>query len=90
MGIAGMTVTDERKEQVNFSTSYATGVQVVIVKEGGKVASLDDLAGKDIMIGVQQDTTGHIYASDTVENGGYGSAVAGPVANSVLQELRKY
>ncbi len=73
IGVAGMTVTDERKEQVNFSDSYATGVQVVIVKEGGKVASLDDLAGEDIMIGVQQDTTGDIYASDDVENGGYGS-----------------
>jgi polar amino acid transport system substrate-binding protein len=81
MGIAGMTVTDERKEQVNFSTSYATGVQVVIVKEGGKVASLDDLAGKDIMIGVQQDTTGHIYASDTVENGGYGEDHVTPYLN---------
>lgn len=73
IGVAGMTVTDERKEQVNFSDSYATGVQVVIVKEGGKVASLDDLAGEDIMIGVQQDTTGDIYASDDVENGGYGA-----------------
>ncbi len=73
IGVAGMTVTDERKEQVNFSDSYATGVQVVIVKEGGKVASLDDLAGDDIMIGVQQDTTGDIYASDDVENGGYGA-----------------
>ncbi|MBO5784106.1 MAG: transporter substrate-binding domain-containing protein [Clostridia bacterium] len=72
IGVAGMTVTEERKQQVNFSDSYATGVQVVIVKEGGKVATLDDLAGADIMIGVQQDTTGHIYAGDSVENGGYG------------------
>ena len=37
------------------------------------MASLDDLAGDDIMIGVQQDTTGDIYASDDVENGGYGA-----------------
>lgn len=73
IGVAGMTITDERKEQVNFSDSYATGIQVVIVKEGGKVASIDDLAGDDIMIGVQQDTTGDIYASDDVENGGYGA-----------------
>ncbi len=72
VGIAGLTVTDERKLQVNFTDSYATGVQVVIVKEGGSVNSLDDLSGENIMIGVQQDTTGHIYASDTVENGGYG------------------
>ena len=43
MGMAGMTVTDERKEQVNFSDSYATGVQVVIVKDDSAIASVDDL-----------------------------------------------
>ena len=62
MGMAGMTVTDERLESVNFSDSYATGIQVVIVKEGSDMASLDDIADK--MIGVQQGTTGAIYASD--------------------------
>lgn len=62
VGIAGMTVTEERLENVNFSTSYATGVQVVIVKEGSEIASLDDLAGKKI--GVQLATTGDIYATD--------------------------
>ncbi len=73
MGMAGMTVTDERLEQVNFSTSYATGVQVVIVKENSEIKTIDDIATKAKMIGVQQDTTGDIYASDTVENGGYGA-----------------
>lgn len=73
MGIAGMTVTDERLESVNFSTSYATGIQVVIVAEGSDIKSLDDLKGDGSMkFGVQQDTTGDIYASDTAENGGYG------------------
>lgn len=43
MGMAGMTVTDERLESVDFSSSYATGVQVVIVKEGGKIATFEDL-----------------------------------------------
>jgi polar amino acid transport system substrate-binding protein len=81
IGVAGMTVTDERKKQVNFSDTYATGVQVVIVKDGGKVASLDDLAGADIMIGVQQDTTGHIYAGDSVDNGGYGEDHVTPFLN---------
>ncbi len=73
IGMAGMTVTDERLEKVNFSTSYATGVQVVIVKEDSNIKSIDDIATKATMIGVQQDTTGDIYASDTVENGGYGA-----------------
>ncbi len=73
MGMAGMTVTDERLESVNFSTSYATGIQVVIVAEDSAIASLDDLKGDGSMkFGVQQDTTGDIYASDTAENGGYG------------------
>lgn len=73
MGMAGMTVTDERLQSVNFSSTYATGVQVVIVKQGSEIKSLDDLKGDGSMkFGVQQDTTGDIYASDTAENGGYG------------------
>lgn len=62
MGMAGMTINEERLQSVNFSDSYATGVQVVIVNEGGSIASLDDIAGKKI--GVQTSTTGDIYASD--------------------------
>ena len=61
-GMAGVTVNEERLQQVNFSDSYATGVQVVIVKEGGKVQSLDDMA--DAIIGTQSGTTGFIYASE--------------------------
>ena len=73
IGMAGMTVTDERLKSVNFSDSYATGIQVVIVKADSEIKSLDDLKGDGSMkFGVQQDTTGDIYASDTVENGGYG------------------
>jgi polar amino acid transport system substrate-binding protein len=81
VGVAGMTVTDERKEKVNFSDSYATGIQVVIVKEDSAIKTPDDLAGADVMIGVQQDTTGHIYAADTVENGGYGEDHVTPYLN---------
>lgn len=62
MGLAGMTVTEERKQNVNFSDTYATGVQVVIVPEGSDIATVDDLAGKKI--GVQLSTTGDIYCSD--------------------------
>ena len=73
MGMAGMTVTEERLQSVNFSTSYATGIQVVIVAEDSAIASLDDLKGDGSMkFGVQQDTTGDIYASSSVEDGGYG------------------
>jgi polar amino acid transport system substrate-binding protein len=62
MGLAGMTVTEDRLKNINFSDTYATGVQSVIVQEGGDIASLDDLAGKKI--GVQLGTTGDIYATD--------------------------
>ncbi|MCR5595490.1 MAG: basic amino acid ABC transporter substrate-binding protein [Lachnospiraceae bacterium] len=62
MGLAGMTVTEERKQNVNFSDTYATGVQVVIVPEGSDIKTVDDLQGKKI--GVQLSTTGDIYCCD--------------------------
>ena len=62
MGMAGMTVNEERKQKVNFTDTYAKGIQSVIVKADGAIKSLDDLEGK--MIGAQQGTTGAIYASD--------------------------
>ncbi len=61
-GMAGMTVNDERKKEVDFTSSYATGVQVVIVKEDSAIATLDDLAGKKI--GTQLGTTGDTYSKD--------------------------
>ena len=70
MGMAGMTVTEDRKKNVNFTRSYATGIQVVIVPEGSDITSIDDMEGKKI--GVQQGTTGDIYCSDSPENGGFG------------------
>lgn len=62
IGMAGMTVTEERMQTVNFSDTYATGIQSVIVKEGSDIKAIEDIAGKKI--GVQQDTTGHIYSAD--------------------------
>lgn len=62
MGMAGMTVNEERLESVNFTTSYATGVQVVIVPENSNIKTIDDLKGKKI--GVQEGTTGDIYCAD--------------------------
>lgn len=71
IAMAGITVNPERQEAMDFSDSYATGVQVVIVKEDSTIQSIDDLANAE-MIGCQADTTGYIYCSDTPENGGYG------------------
>lgn len=69
--MAGVTVTDERKQVMEFSDTYANGVQVIIVKDGSPIKTVDDLssAGK---IGTQRGTTGYIYCSSSVEDGGYG------------------
>lgn len=84
IGMAGLTVTDERKESVNFTTSYAKGIQSVIVKNDSEYASFEDFytgfdadenpAGvkEGIKIGVQQDTTGDIYSSDVPAKWGFG------------------
>ena len=69
MVMAGVSVTPEREDVMCFSNSYATGIQVVIIKEGSDV-TMDNLDQK--MIGTQMGTTGYLYASDTPENGGYG------------------
>ena len=91
MGMAGMTVTEERQQSVNFSDSYATGVQVVILTEDSPIKSLDDLldAGASYKAGVQQDTTGDIYLSDTPDNGGIGEdrVIRYKTGNEAVQAL---
>lgn len=73
MGMAGMTVTDERLEEVNFSDSYATGVQVVIVNKDSEIKTVDDLFGdKNYTIGVQTGTTGDLYSTWDIEDEGLG------------------
>lgn len=66
MGMAGMTVTEDRLESVDFTDSYATGRQVIIVADGSPIASPDDLFadGATYTVGVQLGTTGDIYTSE--------------------------
>ena len=68
IGLAGMTVTEERLENINFSDSYATGKQVIIVAEGSEITSADDFEGK--VIGVQGSTTGDLYVTWDYEDEG--------------------
>ncbi|NCB73382.1 MAG: amino acid ABC transporter substrate-binding protein [Clostridia bacterium] len=72
IGMAGMTVTPERQEEVNFTTSYATGVQVIIVPEDSDITSVDDLMaeGASHIIGVQRNTTGDLYTTWDLEDAG--------------------
>ncbi len=74
-GMAGLTVTDERLLEVDFTTSYATGVQVIVVKEGSKITSADDLLaeGANHKIGVQLATTGDLYCTWDIEDEGLGT-----------------
>ena len=74
VGIAGMTVDPDRLENVDFTDSYATGVQVVIVPEDSEIASVDDLEGK--LIGTQEGTTGWQYCSED-----YGDDMVIPYTN---------
>lgn len=86
MGVAGMTVTEDRLKSVNFTTSYAKGIQSVIVKADSGYTSYEDFytgfdadgnpAGvkEGIKIGVQQDTTGDIYASSEAAAWGFEDA----------------
>ena len=70
MSMAGLTVTEDRLENGNFSTPYAKGVQVVIVREDSEITSVDDLFKGGYSIGVQTATTGDIYATGDFEDAG--------------------
>ena len=81
MVMAGVTVTEERQTVMDFSNTYATGIQVVIVPEDSDITSIDDMTGK--MIGVQRGTTGDLYCSASVEDGGFGEENVTPYDNGL-------
>lgn len=62
IGVAGLTVDEKRKKSVDFTDTYYTGRQVIIVKEDSSIAGPDDL--EDKKIGVQQGTTGDQYTTE--------------------------
>lgn len=71
MGMAGLTVTEDRLQSVDFSNPYANGVQAIIVKEGSEIESVDDLyaEGASYKVGAQISTTGAIYFATDIEDG---------------------
>ena len=66
LGFGAITITEERAKSIHFTTSYATGIQAIIVKEDSEIASVDDLYadGATWKVGVQDSTTGDIYCTD--------------------------
>ena len=87
--MAGMTVTEERKQMVNFSDSYATGIQAVVVKEDSAITTVDDLfaEGANHNIGVQLSTTGDLYATWDIEDEGMGTVNRFPNGNEAVLAL---
>ncbi len=63
VGAAAITKTEDRLKSVNFTVDYATGIQSVIVPKDSALKTVEDLHGEDVKVGVQQDTTGDIYAT---------------------------
>ncbi len=63
--ISAATITDERKQTVDFSEPYFNAGQVLAVKKGSDIKGLEDLAGKKV--GVQLGTTGDIWASENTD-----------------------
>lgn len=90
IGMAGMTVTPERLEEVDFTASYAKGVQVVIVKDGSPITSVDDLfaEGASNTIGTQTGTTGFLYATWDIEDEGLGTVKAFAKTTDAVEALK--
>lgn len=89
IGVAGMTVTEDRLVNVNFTNPYTTATQVIIVQEGSEIAGNDDLSGKTI--GVQLGTTGDIFAEDvegaTIERYNKGMDAVQALANGIIDAV---
>ena len=90
IGLAGMTVTDERLEQVNFTDSYATGIQVVIVGPNSSITSVDDLfaEGASHVVGTQTGTTGFIYATSDIQDAGLGEVKSFAKTTDAVEALK--
>lgn len=89
IGVAGMTITEDRLVNVNFTEPYTTATQVIIVQEGSEITGEADLAGK--IIGVQLGTTGDIFAEEiegaTIEQYNKGMDAVQALANGIIDAV---
>jgi polar amino acid transport system substrate-binding protein len=65
VAVAAMTITEERRQQIDFSDVYYESVQSLLVNEGSPIASIADLL-PGLKVGVQSGTTGEGYAEENV------------------------
>lgn len=65
IGASGFSITEERKQSIDFSDPYFDAVQAIIVSADSSIATEEDLKGKKI--GVQLGTTGDLYVTDYIE-----------------------
>jgi polar amino acid transport system substrate-binding protein len=61
LAAAGMTITDERKKNVDFSDPYFDATQALLVAKGSGISSLADAKAKKVKLGAQAQTTGEDY-----------------------------
>lgn len=89
MALAGLTATSDRMNSVYFSFPYTTSTQVVIVKEGSEITTVDDLfvEGKNWAVGAQIGTTGYLYATWEIEDAGLGTVESYPSYVDAVQAL---
>ena len=89
IAMAGLTVTPDRLEQVNFTISYANGVQAILVNEGSSITSVDDLFadGAFHTIGVQLSTTGDLYSTWDLEDEGLAAVERFPSGADAIMAL---
>ena len=89
VGAGAITITEERKQNVNFTTPYETAIQQVVVLADSKLNSMEAIRAADgIVIGVQQDTTGHYYVQDDLCAGKNNTVNPYPVAATAIQALK--
>ena len=90
IGLAGMTITPDRQEEVDFTVSYATGIQVIIVTEDSSITSVDDLLadGANHKVGVQLNTTGDMFTTGDIEDAEKGEVIRYDKGADAVQALK--
>jgi polar amino acid transport system substrate-binding protein len=94
MGASAMTITDDRKKNIDFSDGYYDSLQSLLVKADSGIKDINGLSGKNV--GVQQGTTGENYAKEHAkganlvqfsDDGVLWPALQGGQIDAILQDL---